>query len=89
VVASYRNQGDLAVGNALGSNILNITMVLALTAMIQPIVMTTADVNFDFGVALGVTVLLIPIVLRDRLLGRVEGVLLTIGYLVYVFSTPP
>ncbi len=88
VMSAYRNQGDLAVGNALGSNILNITMVLALTAMIQPIVMSSADVNVDFAVALGVTLLLIPMVLRDRLLGRIEGALLTIGYLAYVFSTP-
>ena len=88
VMSAYRNQGDLAVGNALGSNILNITMVLALTAMVQPIVMSSADVNIDFAVALGVTLLLIPMVLRDRLLGRIEGALLTIGYLVYVFSTP-
>lgn len=88
VMSSYRDEGDLAVGNALGSNILNITMVLALTAMVQPIVMSTIDVNVDFGVALGVTLLLIPIVLRDRPLGRIEGALLSIAYLAYVLSTP-
>ena len=88
VVSSYRNQGDLAVGNALGSNILNITMVLALTAMIRPIAMSSGDVNVDFAVALGVTVLLIPMVVRDQLLGRVEGGILTAGYLAYVFLTP-
>ena len=88
VMSSYRNQGDLAVGNALGSNILNITMVLALTAMIQPIALSAPDVFVDFGVALGATVLLVPIVLRDRPLGRIEGALLTVAYLVYVFSTP-
>ena len=88
VVSSYRNQGDLAVGNALGSNILNLTMVLAITAMIRPISISSGDVNVDFAVALGVTLLLIPMVVRDQVLGRIEGAFLTGGYLAYVFLTP-
>ena len=88
VVSSYRKQGDLALGTALGSNILNVTLVLALTAMIQPIHLSTDAVNIDFAVALGVATLMIPIVVRDHVLGRVEGAVLVIGYGAFVFLTP-
>jgi len=88
VVSSWRDQGELAVGNAIGSNILNISLVLAATSFVTPIVLNDAGVFVDFAVAFGVTALLIPMVIRDRLLGRVEGGVLTVGYLAYVFLTP-
>lgn len=85
VVASYRQQADLATGNALGSNILNITMVLAATAMLHPIVIEDRLALVDMAVALGVTAILIPLVLRDRVVSRFEGGAMALGYVGYLF----
>lgn len=88
IMSSYRGESDLAVGNVLGSNILNITLVLALTTLIQPIQLPNGDANVDLGVAFVATLLMLPLVLRDRPLGRLEGGVLAGGYLAYVLLTP-
>jgi cation:H+ antiporter len=84
VVSAYRGQADLATGNSLGSNILNITMVLGITAMVMPVVIVDQGALLDLGVAVLVVGLLVPMVLRDRVLSRVEGGVMASGYLVYL-----
>ncbi len=84
VVAAYRKQSDLVTGNVLGSNILNITMVLALTALVLPIEVHDTGSMLDLGVAFGVTLLLLPMILRDRRISRGEGALLATGYVAYL-----
>lgn len=88
VMSSFRNNSEIAMGNALGSNVLNVTVVLALSAMILPISLKDAGVFTDLWVALGATALLVPMVLGDRRISRWEGALLTGGYLAYVVFTP-
>jgi len=83
LVSAYRGEVDLAVGNSLGSNILNVSMVLGVTAMITPVVFTDPGTWSDIGVAVFVTFLLVPVVLRGKL-GRVEGALMVLGYGVFV-----
>ncbi len=88
VVSAYRGEADLALGNSLGSNVLNITLVLSATALIRPIVIVDQAAFLDLGVALATTLLLVPMVVRDRLLSRVEGGILAGGYVVYLLVSP-
>lgn len=83
VSSAYRGNTDLAVGNSIGSNILNIAMVLGITSMILPIQIQDPGVWTDFGFALAVTCLLVPMVLSRRL-GRSGGAVLVIGYVAYI-----
>ena len=83
VSSSYRGNSDLAVGNSIGSNILNIAMVLGITAMILPIRLEDPAVWTDFGVAIGISLLLVPMVLGRRL-GRVPGFMMVTGYVTYI-----
>jgi len=85
VASARRGETDLAVGNSLGSNLLNIAMVLGLTAVISPIVITDQGAFRDMGAAVVATSLLIPFVLKGRV-SRLEGVLLVMGYLGYMFG---
>jgi cation:H+ antiporter len=85
MVSAYRGEVELAVGNSLGSNLLNISMVLGITALITPIVLTDPAANQDMMAALVATSLLIPIVLKGSI-SRVEGAALTGGYVVYVLA---
>ena len=58
VTAALRNQTDMAIGNVLGSNILNILGVLGLSALLQAIVIDRQLVRLDVPVMVGAAVLL-------------------------------
>ena len=85
VVSAYKGEVDLAVGNALGSNLFNIAMVLGITAMIFPITLSDAGAWTDMAVACGVTFLLVPFVLKSSI-NRFEGAILSGGYVAYVIG---
>jgi len=70
---------DLAIGNALGSNIANIGLILGATALFIPLSFNSKLINREFPVLLLATVLIVWL-LWDTRLGFVDGVLL-LGYL--------
>lgn len=83
VVASLRGQGDIAIGNVVGSNLFNILGILGTTAIIAPLHL--GDIGWsDIGVMCGVAGLLAALLLVRRRLGRAEGVLFLVGYAIYV-----
>lgn len=83
VIAALRGDADVAFGNVLGSNILNILLVLGLVALIQP--MSAAGLRpLDVGAMLVSAALLYPLLWRGRILNRWEGSVLLAGYVVYV-----
>ncbi len=61
VLAAVRRETDIAVGNAVGSNVLNILGVLSVTAAVQPLPVASAILRFEFLVMLGTSLLLLPI----------------------------
>ena len=87
-LAAKKGEADVALGNAIGSNVLNILAVLGVAALIQPI--STAGVRtIDLGVMLGSAILLNVMLGRKFILDRVEGSILIIGYVVYVYTLIP
>jgi len=56
-MAAYRRKTDIAVGNVVGSNIMNILFILALTAVVSPLSFSN-DLQVDLWMVIGVTVLL-------------------------------
>lgn len=75
-------QGDIAVGNVVGSNSFNIGIILGLTALLCPIPVNRQIIKIDAPIALGVA-LLLPLLLSNHILGRVEGIFLlaaVVGY---------
>ncbi|GHC58670.1 calcium/sodium antiporter [Roseibacillus persicicus] len=83
VVAALKGEGDLVVGNAVGSCIFNLLAVVGITASIAPLAAGSLEMT-DLAVMTGVTVLLFPFMLTRRALSRLEGGILLGGYLVYV-----
>ena len=84
-LAAKKGEADVALGNAIGSNVLNILAVLGITALIQPISVEGVRA-LDLGVMLGSAILLNVLLGRNFVVDRVEGSLLIIGYLIYVYS---
>ncbi len=75
VVASLQGEGDLAIGNVVGSNILNIGLILGLTALIIPLKMEFQLLKFDTPFLIGVS-LLFMWMFRDFQIDRWEGMVL-------------
>ena len=82
VKAALSQQGDISVGNVIGSNSFNIGVILGITALLCPIPVNRQIIRIDAPIALGVA-LLIVFLLRDSRLERVEGLMLLGGIVVY------
>ena len=85
MVAAIRKESDISVGNVLGSNIFNILAVLGIAAIIQPLRVNSASLRVDMPVMLFFSIFLIPIITWKFALTRGQGVLLLIGYGLYIF----
>jgi len=84
VSAALSNQGDLSVGNVVGSNAFNIAVILGLTALVCPIPVHRQILKIDAPIALGVA-LLLPVFIINEILERVEGLLLFAGLIAYIW----
>lgn len=84
LVASWRNQDDIAAGNVLGSNLFNILAVLGAASITAPVPVPEAMLTFDFWVMLGATLILIPYMISGRPISRPVGMLFVLVYLGFV-----
>jgi cation:H+ antiporter len=85
VIAAINKKTDIAVGNILGSNIMNILAIIGATAAISPIPVSEGFLNQDFFWMLGFTFILFPILRTGNRVSRIEGVFLFVGYFTYIF----
>ena len=83
IQASLDNQGGIALGNVIGSNILNIALILGLSALIQPLKVDSHLVKADVPLLVGASFLLM-VLLEDFHISRMEGALLLLGIVFYV-----
>jgi len=86
VVASLRGEHDIAVGNVVGSNLLNLLWVLGLAASVAPngLTVSPAALNFDIPVMMAVALACLPIFLHGNMIARWEGGLFFGYYLAYL-----
>ncbi|TDY01093.1 cation:H+ antiporter [Thiohalophilus thiocyanatoxydans] len=77
-IATLDGNGGLAVGNALGSNIANIALVLGITALVVPLVVRSETLRREYPVMF--LIMLVSLVLvADGELGRLDGLILIVG----------
>ncbi len=84
LVASWRGQNEVAIGNVLGSNIFNIFAVMGAAAMAGPVSVPDKFLIFDVWVMLAATLVLVFFIIRRAPIGRLGGLFLLIGYLLYM-----
>jgi cation:H+ antiporter len=85
LLAAFRRQAEVALGNVLGSNIYNILGIGGVTALIAPTEMPAQIVTFDNLVMIGLSVVLIAILFTGRRVSRAEGAALFAAYVLYVW----
>jgi cation:H+ antiporter len=85
VQASVSGSTDLAIGNVVGSNILNVLLILGASALIAPLLVARQLVRQEVPVMIGVSLLLIALC-ADRVLSVGEGALLVGLLIVYTIA---
>ena len=83
IVASFKNENDIAIGNAVGSNVFNILSVLGISSLIRPIADTGITI-VDLSIMMFFTILILPLSRSKFTLRRWEGALLFCGYIAYM-----
>jgi cation:H+ antiporter len=88
VVAAFRKQSDIAIGNVVGSNIFNVFCILGVTATVSPINASEIGLR-DGAVMLLLGAILLPFALTGRRISRCEGAVFIGIYLAYLFLLWP
>jgi cation:H+ antiporter len=91
VVAMIKGEEELSLGNVLGSNITNITLVLGTVGISSPLKIARRLVSVDGWIMLGYIVLLWMLMWKKKV-GKCEGIILLGGYIfyfIYLYSISP
>lgn len=93
-LASLQGKADMAIGNIVGSNIFNTMLILGVTALISPLVITRNNLRKDIPLNIAVTLLLIFLGMNFTLFGkgsdelsRIDGAILLLIFAWYLWSS--
>jgi cation:H+ antiporter len=89
LVAIFKKEKAISLGNLIGSNIFNILAVMGITAMIQPIVFFDENlIESDFLWMIFISVLILPLayIPKRMKLGRFEGAILLCCYAIFIYQ---
>jgi len=88
IIAAFKKEKDLSIGNLIGSNIFNVFAVLGITSIIKPIAIVDHSLlSNDIWWMFGVSLLLFPMMFlfHKGHIGRIEGGLLLLIYIAYIY----
>lgn len=84
LVAARRSEGDILIGNLVGSNVFNVLFILGTTGLVRPLRVQAGTAELDLAVMLAVSLLVGALLGRAYRLQRAEGAILVAAYLAYV-----
>lgn len=90
VSAALKGSAEITIGNIVGSNIMNILLILGLTSVIAPIPVQKSTVKYEIPFVVAVSALLMALGCTDLVVGRGDGIILWglmlcyLGYLLYM-----
>ena len=88
IAAAFKGTADITIGNVVGSNIMNILVILGVTALIVAVAVQQSTVRYEIPFVILVTIVLLVMGALDGKIGRLDGVILWalfIVYLIYLF----
>ena len=89
ITAAFKGNAEITIGNVIGSNILNVLIILGLTSVIVPLHVKKTTVKYEMPFVIVVSILLAVLGLKDGIVGFVDGIILWAGmllFLVYLFK---
>jgi len=84
VVASLKGEAQIVLGNVIGSNIFNVTLILGAASLLRPIPVPASVVRVEGPILIVLSVALLPLILTRHRVNRWEGGLLVVGYVAFV-----
>lgn len=84
VSAALKGSADITIGNVVGSNILNVLIILGLTAVIRPVAVQKSTVKYEIPFVALISALLLGIGYVDHVVGRADGVILWVLFIAYL-----
>lgn len=85
IVAAYRKENDIIVGNIIGSNIFNILLVMGTVGTVKPINASEKIIQFDAIWMIGVAFLLFALMFTGKRLSKLEGAIMLSAMGVYLY----
>ena len=86
LTGALQGNADVAVGNVVGSNLFNTLLILGVTALISPLVITRNNARRDIPIALLATIILVVMSLVGNNITRFEGAIMLILFALYIYS---
>ena len=93
-MSAFQGKADMAIGNIIGSNIFNTMLILGITAVISPLVITKSNLKRDIPLNIFVTVLLIVLGMNysifsygENVLSRFDGIVLLAVFVWYMWKS--
>ena len=86
LVAAFRKESNLAIGNLIGSNIFNVLAVLGITSIITPIQLSDSPIMIDYLWMMSSIILLgvFIYILSKKILTRIEGTCMFLFYIIFM-----
>lgn len=84
ISAAFKGSADITIGNVLGSNILNVLLILGVTSVICRISVEKSTIRYEIPATIFMTALLAYMGLKDQTVSRMEGVILWVFMLLYL-----
>lgn len=83
VMAAYKGESDIAIGNVLGSNVFNILLILGIAALFIPL---NAVASIDYIIILlAATLFIFPILYTGHIISRIEGIFMLVFYGIFIW----
>lgn len=93
-ISAFQGKSEMAIGNIMGSNIFNVLMILGITALVSPLVITRQNRKRDIPLNIGVTLLLLILGMKHTLFGigfdeitRWDGALMLAIFAFYMWKS--
>ena len=84
ISAAFKGSAEITIGNIVGSNILNILIILGLTSVIRSVFVQRTTIFYEIPMVIGVTILLAVMGLQNHVVSRLEGVILMGCMVIYM-----
>ena len=83
IAAAFKGTADITIGNVVGSNIMNILVILGVTALIVSVAVQQSTVRYEIPFVILVSVVLLVMGALDGKIGRMDGAILWLLFIVY------
>lgn len=84
IVAAKKGESDIALGNVVGSNIFNISLILGASSAIHPVIINTVSI-YDMVILIITSVLVYIFAIGNHKINRAEGIVMILIYIAYTY----